>query len=399
VPDAWLLAWNEVQDPMSLQVIKSDHGALPDFLRVSVEKGLVDETTARRIELYRKTRTLRKDHETFEIVHTRPDPEMTFGNYVRCKGNAFALELARIVAGDQPRTEPYNPIYIYSDVGNGKTHLLSAIANEAAHKCALLVNTVDLAADFELARQISASSALRQWLSSMEILLIDDIQLCEGDEQLQADLFTILNHMITAGKWVVISSDAYPTRLVGLESRLMSRLRGGVIVGLQMPDEGERLEILRHFTREQPIADDVLDYVATNVSESIRQLKATIAQVRLTALQQRSRITLEIARNAIQESETESKLQVPISQIPQTEVSLKADDGGNSPDSADRFKKMLAAAETEEEQILALQIALGERIRQLRNSGREETTLAMLENALSLLRDGHMDAAVKCLSA
>jgi len=73
-------------------------------------------------------------------------------------------------------------------------------------------------------------------------------------------------------------------------------------------------------------------------------------------------------------------------------------DKGKSEESADRFKKMLAAAESEEEQMLALQIALGERIRQLRHSGHDAVTLSRLENALSLLRDGNMEEAVRCLS-
>jgi chromosomal replication initiator protein DnaA len=383
---------------MSGSVMANNPGALPDFLRVSVEKGLVDENTARRIELYRQTRRGDHEGEIFEVVHAQPDPEMTFDNYVQCKGNAFALELARIVASDLPRKVPYNPIDIYSDVGNGKTHLLSAIANEARSKNVLLVNTADLAADFEQARRISASAALRQWLSSPDVLLIDDIQLCEGDEQLQVDLFTILNHMITAGRWVVISSDAYPTRLVGLESRLMSRLRGGVIVGLQMPDEGERLQILKHLTKAQQFPVDVLEYVAASVSENVRQLKAAVTQIQLKASQWNSEITLEIARDVIYETDLGPSSPVPFMQTSQGFVQTEAMDKGKSEESADRFKKMLAAAESEEEQMLALQIALGERIRQLRHSGHDAVTLSRLENALSLLRDGNMEEAVRCLS-
>jgi chromosomal replication initiator protein DnaA len=370
---------------------------LPEFLRVSVEKGLVDEATARRIELYRRTRTTAEPEEIFDVLDMKPDPEMTFAAYVPCRGNAFALELAKIVASNVPKKVPYNPICIYSDVGIGKTHLLSAIANEAKGRSALLVNTVDLAADFEKARKNSKDSSLRQWLGSMDILLIDDIQLCEGDERLQIDLFSILNHMITDGRWVVISSDAYPTRLVGLESRLISRLRGGVIVGLQMPDEAERLEILLHLTQDCPLPHDVLAYVAANVNESIRQLKATVAQLKLLASSCNSRITPDVARMAIYPTEMSAPAPVLNSESPQAPAASDADDRSRPILAADRFKKMLATAETEAEQVLALQIALGERIRQLRNSDCDGASIAKLENALTMLRDGNMEEAVKCL--
>jgi hypothetical protein len=387
----------KVRCPMAENKVTLGSSDLPEFLRISVRRGLVSEATARRIELYRRTRGLDESAEGFEVVHMRPDPHMTFNSFVQCKGNAFAIELARIVAAETPGTLPYNPIYVYSEVGMGKTHLLSAIANELLERNAVLVNTVDLAADFSRARRTDGVAPLRQWLSSMDLLLIDDIQLCEGDESLQMDLFSILNHMINDGRWVVISSDAYPTRLIGMESRLLSRLRGGVIVGLQMPDRSERLAILKHLTRDAPFPTEVLEYLAANITESVRQLKAATLQIRLAASKINTPVSLDMARSIIFPTPELAPPLAPSAGPRDAPASAQAEDKPTSAASADRFKKMLSAAETEEEQVLALQIALGERIRQLRNSGSNPEALAALENALALLRDGHMDEAVACL--
>ena len=112
----------------------------------------------------------------------------------------------------------------------------------------LLVNTADLETELERAERLKSRAELREWLASAEILLVDDIQLCEGRENLQRDLFSVLNHMTKTPRWVVISSDVPPTHLAGMESRLLSRLRGGVIVSLQMGDRNERLGTYKAFS-------------------------------------------------------------------------------------------------------------------------------------------------------
>jgi chromosomal replication initiator protein len=111
-----------------------------------------------------------------------PDPNLTFDNYVVTKGNSFAVELAGTVASKSPSQLPYNPLYLYGDVGLGKTHLLSAIANAAEDKEVLLLNTADLETELERAERLKSRAELREWLTSVEILLVDDIQLCEGRE-------------------------------------------------------------------------------------------------------------------------------------------------------------------------------------------------------------------------
>ncbi len=371
---------------------------LPDFLQFSVRKGIVDERTAHRLELRRRARGLGKYESRTALMNDPPDPNMTFENYVVCKGNSFAVELARTVASKSPSQLPYNPLYFYGDIGLGKTHLLSAIANAAEDKEVLLLNTADLETELERAERLKTRAELREWLVSVEILLVDDIQLCEGREELQRDIFSVLNHMTRAHRWVVISSDVPPTRLAGVESRLLSRLGGGVIVSLQMGDKSERRDLIRHFLDDRSMPEDVVDYLAESISDNVRRLKAAVAQLFTLGDGTTDPVDIDMARALVPEAEDFRKSDEPFarpsvhngSAVPQPPVKPQS--------KANRFKEMLATANSEEEQILALQIALGERIRELRSEGGNEESIRRLERALDLLRDGDMEEAIRCIS-
>ena len=393
-------------------------GSLPDFLKVCVEKGILDGRSAQRVELYRRSRGLGKYESRSAMMSDPPDPGLTFDNYAVSKGNSFAVELAKTVAYKSPSRLPYNPLYLYGDIGLGKTHLLSAIANAARDKEVLLINTADLEIEQERAERLKCRAELREWLVSAEILLVDDIQLCEGREDIQRDLFSVLNHMTKAQRWVVISSDVPPTQLAGMESRLLSRLRGGVIVGLHMGDGRERRNLIRLFLDEHPMPEDVVDYLADQVTDDVRRLKGAVAQ--LLALQEGAQtpLTVDMARAIVASAEgVQESTKVPDYppenfDVPPQQPATSIDSGVSrfedmlaGVESQDRdasamrlLKKMLAGAESEEEQSLALQIAIGERIRQLRNEKGDPKAVQQLERSLDLLREGRMEEAIRCVS-
>lgn len=403
---------------MSEKRIKPGPGPLPDFLEVCVQKGILDERSARRIELHRRSRGLGKSEFRSALMNDPPDAGLTFDNYMVCKGNSFAVELAKTVAYRSPSRLPYNPLYIYGDIGLGKTHLLSAIANAATEKEVLLVNTADLDTEQERAERLRCRAELREWLVSADILLVDDIQLCEGREDIQRDLFSVLNHMTKTQRWVVISSDVPPTHLAGVESRLLSRLRGGVIVSLQMGDKDERRNLIKLFLDARPMSEDVVDYLADHITDDVRRLKAAVAQLLTLHEGAQMPLTVDMAQVVVPLPEglhESTKAPEPAStdhdtpgqQVPtdiearvsQFEDMLSGVEGKDREASAMRLlKKMLASAESQEEQSLALQIAIGERIRQLRNDKGDPTAIQQLERALNSLREGRMEEAIGCLS-
>jgi chromosomal replication initiator protein len=172
---------------------------LPDFLKVSVERGLISEQIARRIELFRRTRGLGESTLVSTLLTSNVDPNLTFNNFVQCKENSFAFELAMKVTREPPLELPYNPLYIYADVGLGKTHILSAIANTCMPLVASMVNTADLEAEFAGSKSSNSRTALREWLCSGDIILVDDIQLCEGNEDLQLEFFSTILNSCTIG--------------------------------------------------------------------------------------------------------------------------------------------------------------------------------------------------------
>jgi len=403
---------------MSEKPRQSGPGSLPDFLEVCVQKGILDERSAQRIELYRRSRGLGKYESGSAIMNDPPDSGLTFENYMVCKGNSFAVELAKTVAYKSPSRLPYNPLYLYGDIGLGKTHLLSAIANAARDKKVLLVNTADLETEQERAERLKSRAELREWLVSAEILLVDDIQLCEGREDVQRDLFSVLNHMTRAQRWVVISSDVPPTRLAGVESRLLSRLHGGVIVGLQMGDGNERRDLIKLFLNDRSMPENVVDYLADHITDDVRRLKAAVAQLLALPEGPQTPMTVDMAQAVVPlpESTPESTEALEAASLdhesPGPQISTNLDvrvspfenalagmEGKDRDASATRLlKKMLASAESKEEQSLALQIAVGERIRQLRNANGDQKSIQQLEQSLDLLREGRMEEAIRCIS-
>ncbi len=369
---------------------------LPDFLKVSVERGLINEQIARRIELFHRMRGLGDSALVSTLLTSNVDSRLTFQNFVPCKENSFAFELAMNVARKAPLELPYNPLYIYSDVGLGKTHILSAIANSCAPRGAIMINTSDLELEFAAFKAPNLRLTLREWLCSGDILLVDDIQFCEGNEELQIEFFSIINHMFVKGGWVVITSDVPPTHLTGIESRLISRLGSGAVVSLQMGDRAYRLAVLRQFfgTREAP--EDVLEFLAEKIRTNVRALRGAAAQLTATSEVTEGKITLDLARALLllpEEARRNTPAEAGGAAVPPTN---EEEESGRAV--ARRFREMLDSAENEEEQSLALQIALGERIRQLREASAHPKRVERFIKALELVRGGDIKGAMELLS-
>lgn len=415
---------------------------LPFFLQRCIDEGLIEEDKARSIDAFRRSSGLRLAQSLNEagvlpvgasvddlagsesgpelcdplLFPVPPSPTMTFDSFVVCQANTFPIELAKTVATDQSRRAAYNPLYLYGPVGSGKTHLLSAVANVVGES-SLLVNTEDLNVEHERACRLRCRAEMRRWLGSFDLLMLDDIQACEGNEDLQRELFSLLNHHVRAGKAAVIASDVPPTRLRGMESRLISRLGGGVIVALQLPDQEERREILKRLDGGELFTNEVLDYMSDRVRSNVRGLKAVGKQLVALARTTSTDIDIDLVRAVVPEpmdmvhpfepaSPPEATTARPAAAAGHSTTEAEpaagaSTDPGTAPEEsaqqATRFKQMLAEAETEEEQALALQIALGERVRELRAKDQPTPELRKLEDVLRHLRDGRLHEACEAL--
>ena len=179
------------------------------------------------------------------------DPKFTFDSFVVGPASRLASAAARRAA-ESPGTS-YNPLFLYSEPGLGKTHLLTAIAHKA--KAAGSVEKVEYMALEEyldkLEGTLSAGDGEKSIYGELDILLLDDVQFLTGQPEAQEMLLKTLDHLTTSGGQIVLASDRPPADINGLDARLLSRFSGGLIVDLGAPEFETRVAIIRKKAQER----------------------------------------------------------------------------------------------------------------------------------------------------
>ncbi len=228
----------------------------------------------------------------------------TFEWFVTGASNRFAHAAALSVAETPGKS--YNPLFIYGDAGLGKTHLLRSIAHYVGeHYPNFLVRYVSTEAflnEFVNAIRTNDQAGFKQRYREVDVLLIDDIQFVENKEGLQEELFHTFNTLHEADRQIIISSDRPPDAISTLEDRLRSRFKWGLITDIQPPDVETRLAILYKKAEAQPgvpIPDDVLRFIASNISNNIRELEGALVRVQAWVSLNKAAITLEDAERAL----------------------------------------------------------------------------------------------------
>jgi len=233
-------------------------------------------------------------------------PKFTFESYIMGKNNNLAYAIATAVA--QRPGELYNPVFIYSGVGLGKTHLIQAIGNEIIKNKpgTSVVYTTGEAFTNELIEAIKngkgglgkyTTNDFRNKFRKADVLLIDDIQFVIGKEATQEEFFHTFNALYMAQKQIVITSDRPPKDFNSFEERITSRFSSGIIADIQAPDMEVRSAILRtkrDFSGHN-ISNEVLNFIAETVTTNIRELEGAYMQVITGAMARGIEPTVESA--------------------------------------------------------------------------------------------------------
>ena len=224
----------------------------------------------------------------------------TFDAFVIGPSNRFAHAAALSVAEAPARS--YNPLFVYGSAGLGKTHLLQAIGNYVRENFPRLrvryVSTETFMNEFvETLRAKDDMGAFRRRYRECDVLLIDDVQFMDRKESLQEELFHTFNSLYGASKQIVLTSDRPPKAIATLEDRLRSRLLSGLTTDIQPPELETRIAILRTKAEHEGavVSDEVLDFIASNVRDNIRELEGALIRVTAFASLNRQPLTRETA--------------------------------------------------------------------------------------------------------
>ena len=217
------------------------------------------------------------------------NPKYMFETFVIGSSNRFA-HAAAVAVAESP-AKAYNPLFIYGHSGLGKTHLLHAIGHYATTlgnaKSVRYVSTEEFTNDFINSLRDDKTSAFQRRYRDVDILLIDDIQFLETRERTQEEFFHTFNTLHNANKQIVISSDRSPRQLATLEDRMRTRFEWGLLADIQPPDLETRIAILQKKAAQERMyaPPDVLEFIASRISNSIRELEGAL--IRVTAFASR----------------------------------------------------------------------------------------------------------------
>ena len=223
-----------------------------------------------------------KKYETNSQIKT-VNNRYTFKNFIVWPDSQLAYSACEAVSRKPGKA--YNPLYIYGDVWLWKTHLLQATWNEILNKFKdkkVVYTTADkFISEYVTAVKKRKVEALRQKFRDIDVLIIDDVQFLSKKEQTQNELYNIFNLLYDQNKQIIISWDRAPKELEQLEPRLRSRFEWWITVDIWKPDYETRLAILQEKAREREfmIPQDVAEFIASNVTESVRELEWVLNQL------------------------------------------------------------------------------------------------------------------------
>ena len=227
----------------------------------------------------------------------------TFDNFIVGNCNQFAHAAAKAVAES---SITYNPLFIYGDVGLGKTHLMQATGNfilNNSKKMVLYVTSEIFVNDLITSIQHNKMTSFREKYRSLDVLFVDDVHFIAGKEHSQEEFFHTFNTLFELHKQIILSSDKYPREIPRLVERLKSRFEWGLIADIQPPELETRIAILKRKAEENGIdlPQDVAEFIANRVKSNIRELEGCLSRITAVSSLKGKEISLLLAEDSFRD--------------------------------------------------------------------------------------------------
>ncbi len=307
VPNPFVANWIETHYHGEIASAAAQHTGNPAAVVVTIDPSLTGEL--RRSHLDTQAEMVSKAARGLSRPRRPAGPvelKYTLKDFVVGTGNRLAYSAAVAVVGVDKA--PFNPLFLHGPCGVGKTHLLQGICNAAARRQGSsrpiawrYVTGEQFTNEFITALRGKKISEFRARYRRLDLLAIDDVHFLAAKRATQDEFLHTYNAIESAGRQVVMASDA-PPQLVGeLNAQLASRFAAGMVVKIDPPDQATRMEILRRKSKALNLAaeDDALQYVARHIHGSVRELEGALVKLAAMAALEGQRVTVDLAARAL----------------------------------------------------------------------------------------------------
>lgn len=252
----------------------------------------------------------RAKKEAKYFQNSKIDPKLTFDNFVVGSFNREASQASLLIAKNPGKA--FNPLFIHSNSGLGKTHLMHAIGNYITkngkpNAKILYITAEDFIEEYvKYVRAEVDGDSLKDFFKTVDVLLLDDVQFLSNREKTEEMFFIVYNYLVNNEKQIVITSDKHPNELDKLEERLVTRFNQGLVVKINEPDQNTCVEILKKKIENNGLEiemfdEEVIDFLASRFSRDVRELEGALNRLifYVISIRQTDHITLDIAVEAV----------------------------------------------------------------------------------------------------
>ena len=234
------------------------------------------------------------------------NPNYNFENFIKGTSNEFSRTVGETIA--QKPASTFNPFFLYGPSGVGKTHLVNAIGTRIKElhpeKRVLYVSAHLFQVQYTDSVRTNRTNDFINFYQTIDVLIIDAIQEFAGVTKTQNAFFHIFNHLHQSGKQLIMTSDRAPMMLIGMEDRMLTRFKWGLVAELDKPDMELRKNILRNKIHRDglSIPENVINYIAENVSDSVRELEGIVNSLLAQSILFKREIDLELTQRIVKKA-------------------------------------------------------------------------------------------------